>query len=160
MCRRLWIIRDDRAEPGAARCVCMLCCEMFWCYQTTKSGIRCIVLDWGSVLGRNRIKQIRLRGNFLVRMKSVAYSNLTSQRIMFPKNSINSTHQHITKYIIQQLQAWRSSLRSNLKVWRNRKKKKKSMINEGRNTEKQARTHEILYGSTAAMPAMPSVISR
>lgn len=81
-----------------------------------------------------------------MRMKSLAHSNLTSQRIMFQKNSINSTHQHITKYIIQQLQAWRSSLRSNLKVWG-----ENNMINEGRNTEKQAQTPVRLHSSTVTM---------
>lgn len=52
-----------------------------------------------------------------MRMKALAHSNLTSQRIMFQKNSINSTHQHKTKYVTQQLQACRSLLRSNFKVW-------------------------------------------
>lgn len=82
-----------------------------------------------SVLGRNVITfqtKSDWEANFFTRTKWLAYSNLTSlhSSSCFSKNSINSTHQHITKYIIQQLQAQRSSLRwEEKKTWLTRAEK-------------------------------------
>lgn len=81
-----------------------------------------------------------------MRVNSPAYSNLTSQRIMFPKkqhqqhSSANNKVHYTTASSMEELAAIQ------FKVWR-----EKNMINEGRKTAKQARTHEGRYSSTVVM---------
>lgn len=96
---------------------------MAWGHETKQENkladAKHIVPEWGRVLGRNVIifKLAKKTENpFPLENKSLAPSNLTSQRIVFQKNSINGTHQHITKYIPQQHEACRSLFRSNLEV--------------------------------------------
>lgn len=94
----------------------------------------------------NFLNKICLRGHFLMRVNSLAYSNLTSQRIMFPKkqhqqhSSANNKVHYTTASSMEELTAIQ------FKAWR-----EKNMINEGRKTAKQARTHEGRYSSTVVM---------